>query len=96
MGKIFIDFSCNHNCWNYEAMYTCYGCKCCNKDKETRYKARIAHCKHMIEEEKQFKNFHDCPSTKLIQQEIVEKNIKSFKKKISYYEKQLKKEVKNV
>lgn len=90
MSDIFIDFSCKPNCWNYEVVYTCYGCKCCDKDKETRYKARIAHCNHMIEEENGFKDFHDCPSTKLIQQEIIRKNIKYFKNKISYYEKRLK------
>ena len=90
MPDIFIDFSCGANCWNYEALYTCYRCGCCDKDKETRYKARIKHCTHMIEEENNFKDFHGCPSTKLLQQEIIRKNIKRFKEKISYYEKRLK------
>lgn len=88
--RIFVDFGKRKNCWNvFETMYTCIGCGCCSKDKQTRYQNRIRVLKRLLKEQYEFNQWDDTAEGRAIQQKNIKFNIRYFKRKLRYYEKQV-------
>ena len=91
---MYIDFQVKPNCWNLEDSYgeICVCCGCCSEDKKTRYEARLNHCKAWLEERKNFSDWaYEYPDLMKVQKENIASDIKYYKRRIRYYETQLKK-----
>lgn len=90
MGEqIHMCFGVGKNCWNFYDSYgqICVGCGCCSPNQLERAEARLALCKRLLEEWKNFDAWDK--GHEELQKRNVALNIQHFKRRIRYYEKRV-------
>lgn len=89
--NIIIDASATDNCWNLYESYgeICVHCGCCSKDPVVRTKARIDVLQRHIEHFESFDGWSEDLLVKATQKMNIEKNLRSFKRQLQYYQKRL-------
>ena len=89
---MFIDSPTSKRCWNlYESFgEICVHCGCCSKDPLERSRARLRLLKDLLANRKSFDDWSDDPEMAKLQQENIRRDIRTYKRRIRYYEDKVK------
>lgn len=91
--NVIIDTPVIDRCWNLYDSYgeICVHCGCCSKDPLVRTKARIDVLQRHIEHFESFDEWSDDLLIKATQKMNIEKDLRSFRRQLRYYQKRLRK-----